>query len=61
MNIFVSRINGYALLMFFLGIISYKIFGNNIYVVGIPTFLLWLMIHDEICYRRFRRKGGEEE
>lgn len=59
MNIYSSRINGYALLSLFIGVFVGDKWGKDTaFIFLIPAWMIWLMIHDQICYRRLVKKSG---
>lgn len=56
-KVIISRINGYALLTFFLGMFANGLFGEKVLIVAIPLFLMWLFVYDVRSYERSERDG----
>ena len=55
MNIYGIRINGYALVTFFLGMLANHLFGTTALIVAIPLFLMWLFTYDIRSHERSER------
>lgn len=62
MKMYLGRVNGYALLMLFVGIIGHYLFEEKILVVAIPMLIMWLMSYDEASYKfKNEKKKYESE
>lgn len=57
MNIYGIRINGYALVTFFLGMLANYLFGEKVLIVAVPVFLMWLFTYDIRSFERSERDG----
>ena len=55
MNIYGIRINGYALITFFLGMLANYLFGEKALIVAVPVFLMWLFTYDIKSHERSER------
>lgn len=61
MNIYGIRINGYALITFFLGMLANYLFGEKVLIVAAPVFLMWLFTYDIRSHERSERyEKGEK-
>lgn len=52
MNIYGIRINGYALITFFLGMLANYLFSEKALIVAVPLFLMWLFTYDIKSFER---------
>lgn len=60
MKMYLGRVNGYALLMLFVGIVGHYLFEEKILVVAIPILIMWLMSYDEASYKFKNEKKKHE-
>lgn len=56
MNIYGIRINGYALITFFLGMLANYLFGEKVLIVAIPVFLMWMFTYDIRSHERSEKR-----
>lgn len=55
-----SRINGYALLAFFVGMFANYMFKEWTLIVAAPLLICWILNHEERSYKhKFRRDNNE--
>lgn len=60
MKMYLGGVNGYALLMLFVGIVGHSLFEEKILVVAIPILIMWLMSYDEASYKFKNEKRKHE-
>lgn len=56
MNIYGYRMNGYALITFFLGMLANYLFGEKVLIVAIPVFLMWMFTYDIKSHERGEKR-----
>lgn len=52
---YLGRVNGYAILMMFVGIGGHYLFGEKILVVSVPLAMMWAVSYIESSYN-FKQK-----
>ncbi|MGO3650934.1 hypothetical protein [Vagococcus sp.] len=56
MSFYLSRINGYALTTFILGIIAHYLLAEKVLILAVPMFLYWLASHDIKSFEREQKR-----
>ncbi|UNM90589.1 hypothetical protein [Vagococcus sp. CY52-2] len=56
MKFYLSRINGYALVTFFIGMLANYLFGEKVLIVAVPVFLMWLFTYDIRSHERSEKR-----
>ncbi|RHH70120.1 MULTISPECIES: hypothetical protein [Vagococcus] len=56
MSFYLSRINGYALITFILGIVAHYLLAEKVLILAVPMFLCWLASHDIKSFEREQQK-----
>lgn len=60
MKMYLGRVNGYAILMLFVGIVGHYMFAEKILLVAVPLLALWIMSYDEASYKFKNEKRKHE-